>query len=62
MIILFSFLDWGIEDSWLEIMFVGNMKVLLHCLLTSSVAVEKLEATWFLNCFDVFLRFFLGYL
>lgn len=43
-------------------MFVSNMKVLLHCLLTSSAAVEKFHATGFLNCFDVFLQLFLGYL
>lgn len=43
-------------------MFVSNMKVLLHCLLTSSVAVEKFHAIGFLNCSDVFLRLFLGYL
>ena len=43
-------------------MFVGDMKGLLHYILTSSVAVDKLQAIWFLICFDVFLCFFLGYL
>lgn len=60
--ILPSFLDGRIENSQLEIIFVSNMKVLLHCLPASSVTVEKLKAIQFLNSFDVILWFFLGYL
>lgn len=47
--ILPSFLDGRTENSQLEIIFVSNMKVLLHCLPASSVTVEKLKAIQFLN-------------